>query len=173
MGKYRRIGIVAALTVALGCREKVRGDAKPIAAPSASPAPVDHLAKGELLESGEKALTLPVPRGMHVDHAFREAVYLSGPVSPEDLANFVRSRVREGTVTSGASATMFEGVRVAAAPDKVLNIRVSRSDTSLDGSLTVTDVTPGPAVNLPDEASRWRAAGLTPSGELLDPKNLQ
>ena len=62
---------------------------------------------------------------------------------------------------------------MAAAPDKVLNIRVSRSDTSLDGSLTVTDVTPGPAVNLPDEASRWRAAGLTPSGELLDPKNLQ
>jgi hypothetical protein len=140
---------------------------------ASAPVPVDHLAKGELLEGSEKALTVVLPRDLHVDNAFVQVVYASGNASPEDVANYFRARVRDGSVTPGASATLFENVRVPATPNVILRIRVQPGANGLGSSVEVRDVTPPPAVDLPDEESRWRAAGLQPNGALADPKHTQ
>jgi hypothetical protein len=137
-------------------------------------APVDHLAKGELLESENLALVLPLPRGMRVDQAFVDVVYASGPYPPEDVANYFRARVRDGSVTPGASATVFENVRLPASPDMLLTIRVQPGPNGFGSTrVEVRNVTPPPSPNLPNEESRWKAAGLKPNGELLDPKHTQ
>ena len=162
-----------AVSALVGCeKEEARVEVAPATSASVAP-PVDHLAKGELLEGSDKALTLTLPRDLHIDNAFVQVVYASGHASPEDVANYFRARVRDGSVTPGASATLFENVRVPASPNVILRIRVQPGPDGLGSSVEVRDVTPPPAVDLPNEESRWRAAGLQPNGTLADPKHTQ
>jgi hypothetical protein len=167
--------LAAAVLLGAACHDEPAVETQPTAsaAPSATP-PVDHLAKGELLEGSAVALVLPLPRGMRIDHAFANVVYASGPFPPEDVANYFRARVRDGSVTPGASATVFESVRFQGSPDTLLTIRVQPGPGGFGStSVEVRNVTPAPAPDLPNEESRWKAAGLKPNGELLDPKHTQ
>ncbi len=146
------------------------------AAPSASAAaPVDHLAPGELLEGSERAFELPLPRGVHVDGRFVDVVYASGDVPPDALANYVRARVRDGKAITGATGTVFDRVRIPAAPDTYLAIFVRPGPTqpATTSVLEIRNVTEPKAPSLPDEDSRWKAAGLKPGGGMLDPTHLQ
>lgn len=162
------------LLVLAGCEKDEHTDAPPPpVVPATASAPVDHLAKGELLEGSEKALTVVLPRDLHVDNAFVQVVYASGSASPEDVANYFRARVRDGSVTPGASATLFENVRVPSSPEVLLRIRVQPKQEGIGTSVEIRDVTPPPPMNLPDEESRWRSAGLKPNGALADPKHTQ
>ena len=168
----------ALLVLALGLGFGVSGCQKEQPVVEATPlataeVPVDHLAKGELLEGSEKALTILLPRELHVDNAFVQVVYASGNASPENVANYFRARVGDGSVTSGASATLFENVRVAAAPTVYLRIRVQPGPDGVGSSVEIRDITPPPSLNLPDEEARWRSAGLKPNGTLADPKHMQ
>ncbi len=165
--------LVLALGLGLACqKEQPVVEATPVVGATAE-VPVDHLAKGELLEGSEKALTILLPRELHVDNAFVQVVYASGNASPENVANYFRARVGDGSVTSGASATLFENVRVAAAPTVYLRIRVQPGPDGVGSSVEIRDITPPPSLNLPDEEARWRSAGLKPNGTLADPKHMQ
>ncbi len=156
-----------------GCRKDEPNTVDLVPTALASAPPVDHLAKGELIEGTDKALTVVLPRDLHVDNAFVRVVYASGAASPEDVANYFRARVRDGSVTPGASATLFENVRVPAAPDVLLRIRVQPREDGVGTSVEIRDVTPPPSLNLPDDESRWKSAGLKPNGQLADPKHTQ
>ena len=168
-----QLGAGALLLGAFACKREEELPVLPAASDSVAPVPppVDHLAPGELLEGSEKAFDLWLPRGMHVDGAFVDVVYASGTVPSDGLANYVRARVRDGKVITGATGTVFDRVRLPAAPDVELAIYVRPSP--LGSSIEIRNVTPVRSPDLPDENERWKAAGLKPGGGVLDPTHLQ
>ncbi len=135
--------------------------------------PVDHLAPGEVPEGKDKAFALALPRGVSIEHAFVDVVFARGTVPAEVLANYVRTRVKDGKISVGAGRTVFDQVTVASDPKRILHIRVDPGEDGIGARIEVRDVTPPPADDLPDEAARWRAAGLKPNGEQLDTKHVQ
>ena len=152
-----------------------------IDAPQASASvakPVDHLAPKELLEGDAKAFGLVMPRGVRVDQSFADVAYASGAVDTQAVVQYVRVRVREGKMIepsfAGDGKTTFDHVRVPAMPDKQLVVAVKPVPGAIGMTqIEVRDVTPTKAPELPDEAARWRNAGLTPEGRVLDPTHMQ
>lgn len=166
--------LTVALALAPAACGKKRGDsesATPPPAPSSS-AFVDRLAPDELVEGTETAFGLVLPRDLKVQRRYHDLVYAAGPMGGEPLGGYVQARVREGTVRRDMEGTIFDGVRIPGQPAVQLRIRI-HPDTSGPGSLMeIRDVTPPPTEDHPDEAARWRAVGLSPNGQLLDPKHL-
>jgi hypothetical protein len=144
-------------------------------APSASAsvaAPIDHLADGELLEGDAKAFGLTLPRGVKIAHGYDDLIVATGDVPADKVANYVRHRVNQGKITVGASSTVFEGVKTAGAPDLELSVRVEPMNGFEGVRMELRRLTEPKAPVLPDDEARWRAAGLKPNGEPLDPKKL-
>jgi hypothetical protein len=164
-----------AIAIALASCKKDEAATEPLAAgPTADAAvarPADHLAPGELLEGTEKAFGLTLPRAMHVDQAFVDVVYASGDLKPEAVANYIRGRVRMGTVQIGAASTLFERVQIPGLPGREIAIRVSQGERGEGCRVDFRDVTP--PVLPPTEAERWKAVGLSPEGKILDPTHLE
>lgn len=166
---------LAASTCIGGCHKPEDSTPAPLApvAAEAGP-PIDHLAPGELLEGTEKAFALILPRGLHIQSAFMKSVYAVGSPNMDDVANYIRARVRGGTVTRGATGTVFDDVTVPAEPKRILHILVSRLPAVDACRIEVRDITPAPPLPIPStEAERFRAAGLTPSGKFIDPQHRQ
>lgn len=149
----------------------------PVAAPSAvavaSAVPLDHLAPDELAPGKAEVYGFAVPREMEVESRLGERAYISGHVSPEALANYVRQRVVVSHVEIGAARTVFPMARIKGNNDG----RVYTLEVLPDGPktrLVIKDTTPPPPPppGMTDE-ERWRAAGLTPDGRPLDMKKLE
>lgn len=178
--RYRLTGPllgVGCVLLVLACRRPspVQADAGP--APSA--VPVDHLAPNEVPEGKERAFGLPLPRATRVAARFPDAVHVSTTHTPEELANFVRSRVREGKTMTGTSVTRFDDVIPIADPAKRLQIEIRKAPISSDlrSDMVIRNMTPltsdvaGSPSQTPEEA--MRKAGRTPDGKLVDPKHMQ
>jgi hypothetical protein len=161
--------------VSYGCSSKRKAEpvASQTASTTASALPLDHLGPDELAPSKVEVYGFRLPRGMEIESRMADRAYLSGQVSPEGLANYVREQVVVSHVEIGAARTVFPMARIKAGPaDRVFNLEVLP-----DGArtrLVIKDVTPPPPPipGLTDE-ERWRAAGLTPDGRPLDPKKLE
>jgi hypothetical protein len=135
--------------------------------------PLDHLAPDELAPGKAEVYGFAVPRGMEVESRLIDRAYVSGHVSPEALANYVREQVVVSHVEIGAARTVFPMARIKAGPaDRLFNLEVLPDGPRT--RLVIKDVTPPPPPppGLTD-AERWRAAGLTPDGRPLDPKSLE
>jgi hypothetical protein len=171
----------AALIVVLACSCKNEPEVTVLEAPQGSASvakPVDHLAPKELLEGDAKAFGITLPRGVRVDQSFADVVFASGAVDTEATVQYVRARVREGKMIrpdfAGDGKTTFDHVKVPAMPDKQLVVSVKPGKGAVGMTqIEVRDVTPTKAPELPDEAARWRNAGLTPEGRVIDPTKLQ
>jgi hypothetical protein len=173
--RHRLIALLFVPAALLGAPACKRGEkAPPPPAPSARPGP-DHLAKGEIPEGREHAFTLPLPLHSTIRARFAASVHVASPHTEEEVANFVKARVKEGTVTSGASETRFDKVVVTKDPSRMLSIQVRPAPISGEyrSQLVVEDVTPPPEEPGTTDADRWRKAGLTPDGRPIDPKNMQ
>ncbi len=166
------LGVALALAP-LGCRAK-KPAAKPGASATAATAkPIDHLAPGELGPGKSEVYGFPVPRGMELESRLKDRAYVSGRVSPEALANYVRQHVIVSHVEVGAARTVFPMARIKGGPaDRVYNLEVLPNGPST--RLVIKDVTPPPPPppGLSEE-ERWRRAGMTPDGKPLDPKRLE
>jgi len=155
-----------------GCSSKKRAPAA-THAPTVASAPLDHLAADELAPSKVLVYGFIIPRDMALESQLPDRAYISGHVSPEALANYVRDQVTVSHVEIGAARTLFPSARIkGASADRVYNLEVLPDGPRT--RLVITDVTPPPppAPGLSD-AERWRAAGLTPDGHPLDPKKLE
>jgi hypothetical protein len=166
--------------VAVLCSCKNEPEVTVLEAPTASVSakPVDHLAPKELLEGDAKAFGIVLPRGVRLDQSFADVAYASGPVDTQAAVQYIRAHVREGKMIqpdfAGDGKTTFDHVKVPAMPDKQLVVSVKPAKGAVGMTqIEVRDVTPTKAPELPDEAARWRAAGLTPEGRVLDPTKLQ
>jgi hypothetical protein len=176
---FRTLGILLGIgLLCQACRKStaVVEDPLPAAAgaegaPEPSAAPLDQLAKAELVEGREKGFGLVLPRDVRVRNRFPKAVHADGYVSLEAAANFFRARVTGGKVETGAYETRFEKVASKTEPGRVLNILV-RTDERVGCSIVVDDVTPPPdPPGTP--AERMRGAGLSPDGKLLDRNKIE
>jgi hypothetical protein len=166
---------VALLVAALGtaCKDK----------PSAPPPPSkpnqwsdsDHLSKGEIPQGALKAFTLPLPVDAHVGAHYGPTIHVATSYSLEELASFIRARVKEGQSSAGAVQTRFDNVVAKDDPSRILSIQIERAPATgpYRSHMVVTDVTPLPLDPKETEADRWHNAGLTPDGKLLDPKHMQ
>ncbi|MBX3192664.1 MAG: hypothetical protein KF819_37110 [Labilithrix sp.] len=167
MGLRRRL--IALAFVALAC-----ASCKPKEPPK-NDRPSDRLSPNEQVEGKERAFGLPLPRQARVEARFEKSVLVRSLLTPEELANFVRARVKEGTVTPGATSTVLEMVVPREDANKKLTIEVRplRLGDGTKSEMVVRDTTPPPfEPNLSNE-ERWKKAGLAPNGQLLDPKHLE
>jgi hypothetical protein len=139
--------------------------------PVVDAAPPDHLGEGELLEGTQKAFGILLPRRLKIDQAFVDVVFASGEARPDAVANYIRARVRMGTVHIGAANTLFERVQVPENPGREISIRVATGDNGRGCVVELRDVTP-PKPLEGSETDKWRAVGLSPDGKLLDPQHL-
>lgn len=164
--------LALALVGAPGCKRTEKAPPPPPAPPRAS---ADRLAKGEIPEGRERAFTLPLPLHSTIKARFPASVHVASPHTQEELANFVKMRVKDGTTTSGASETRFDKVVVAKDPSKLLSIQVRSAPLTgeFKSQLVVTDITPPPEEPGTTDVDRWRKAGLTPDGKLIDPKHME
>ncbi|MBX3211955.1 MAG: hypothetical protein KF850_07980 [Labilithrix sp.] len=176
MGPRRRlIAGVALATLAMGgapaCKRK---DEAPKPAPSAPPS-ADRLAPGEIPEGKERAYTLPLPLHSAVKATFPSSVHVASSHTLEELSNFVRVRVKDGTTSSGATETRFDRVVVVKDPSRTLSIQIRSAPRSgpFRSQMVISDLTrPPEEPGLTDE-DRWRKAGMTPDGKLIDRKHLE
>lgn len=162
-------------TVALGCKDKTVDPRADAAASVSAPLPPDHLAPGEIAEGKLKAFALPLPRDVEIVREFPGVVVArSKTVTPEQVANYFRARVRDGSVSSGSAETRFLNVHATAEPTRDLAIEIR---TGLMGVSTceimIRDMTRPPSEPGLSEAERRKRAGLTPDGKILDPKHLE
>lgn len=89
----------------VGCADK-----GPAPAPSSSiraPVAPDALAEGEIEASSEEAFGLMLPRGLRVTRREFNMVTAEGSLKPEDVSNYIRSRVKEGDTETGPGRTSF------------------------------------------------------------------
>jgi hypothetical protein len=132
--------------------------------------PIDRLAPGELAPGDETIFGLVLPRGMRVSAHFDRVAYATGPMPPEDVANYLRDRLDAAHVELGAVGTVFPAARVKGGePDKTYRIAVHAAGKGTE--LELRDVTPVPAEPRDptlSEEERWRRAGLQPNGMPLD-----
>jgi len=137
--------------------------------------PPDHLAPSEVVEGKERAFGLPLPRDAHVAARFEKSIHVQTTLSPEDLVNYVRARVKDGTVTPGTSVTQLVNVAPSNEPEKRLtnDVRLYRGGDGYHSEMTVRDSTPPPVEPGLTDEQRWQKAGMTPSGKIADPKKLQ
>jgi hypothetical protein len=144
--------------------------------PSEQSKPPDHLVTGEAVEGKERAFGLPLPRLARVEARFEKTVDVYSALSPEDLVNFVRARVKDGKVTPGSSSTILAEVVPLSDPQKRLTVEVRAfhgGDGMMRSEMLVHDTTPVPSEPGLTDEQRWQKAGLTPSGQIADPRNLK
>ncbi len=142
------------------------------AGPAEPPVPVDHLAPGELLPGVESAFGVALPQGVHIERQGPYSVRAMGQVGLHPFVKFLRGRLKDATLTEGDAFATFEHVKLAVKPAADFRFKLSAMPAG-NTLVEADDVTPPPAQDLPDEAARWKAVGLTPEGKILDPTHLQ
>ncbi len=142
------------------CRDK---EPPPAAATSSGPErPVDHLAKGELIDGETKAFGLVLPRGLTIVTKITNEVSGETEAPPEHVANYFRARVGDGKITVGTTSTQFARVRPKADPSRELDIRV---ELTKNGSrVDVIDVTRPDAPAPTSSAEALKPLKLGPNG---------
>jgi len=175
----KRSIVLLAVVLVAACKSEPLTIVTPPSAQASAPAPPpDHLAKNELLEGSAKAFGLVLPLGVRIDAAFADVIFASGQVPDEAVVQYVRARVREGKMIrpdfAGDGRTKFDHVKVPATPDREYAIFVGPARGVVGGTkIEIRDVTPVKAPSLPDDTARWKKAGLSPNGAVLDPSQLQ
>jgi hypothetical protein len=170
-----RILLLGILTMA--CEEDapvVPADYGPAPSRSAGSAQApDRLAPGELAEGKGEMFGLLLPRGVRVTARFAKEAHASGKVTVGELAAYIRKRVDARHVELAQGRTIFPSARVKGGPaDKLFRIEVVAGSGSIT-KLVMRDLTRPAAVQGISEAERWRRAGLTPDGKVIDMKALE
>jgi hypothetical protein len=161
---------IACLGAPIACKKK-----PPPPTQQQPPRPADRLAPGELPIGNDKAFTLPLPRASKIMQRYGGTFTIVSQHTPEQIANFVRIHVKGGSVTAGTNATQFEDVVVPEEPNRHLSIEV-RGGSFVGGAhteLVVRDITPAPSDPKLSNEDKWKKAGYTPDGRVLDPKHLE
>jgi hypothetical protein len=177
MGTGRRLIVPVLMSLALfgapACKRKEEAPPPPPAPSAASTA--DHLANGEIAEGRERAYTLALPLHSTIKARFAGSIHVASSHTPEELAKFVRARVKDGKSSSSANESVFDQVVAIKDPSKTLTIHVRSAANAADyrSQMVINDVTPTPEEPGLTDADRWKKAGMSPDGKLLDRKHLQ
>ncbi len=171
-----RIGLVLFLvTSGIGCKgsgdEVIQARAAASGAPvTATAAPVDHLAPGELVEGKEHAYGIALPRDTEQIKAIAPSVYGRVHATPTSLEKYFAARVSGGKLVREPAGSIILDKGHGADPKIALYIRIDH-DPEFGARFEVRDATPPvPELHANDE-ERWRANGLKPNGA-VDPTTI-
>ncbi len=176
MGTRRRLNASACVVFAIGalaCSSCKHDEQLPAENRTKPP---DHLVAGEAVEGKEQAFGLPLPRLARIAAHFEGTIDVYSALSPEDLVNFVRVRVKDGKVTPGSSSTILEDVAPLANPQRRVSVEVRAfrgDDSAVRSEMVVRDRTPVAAEPGLTDDQRWKKAGITSDGKVADPRHLQ
>lgn len=175
MGTRRRLSATACAVVVIGAvaSSSCKRDEPP---PPDRTRPSDHLVVGEAVEGKERVFGLALPRLARIAARGDRMVDVYSALSPEDLVNFVRERVKDGKITPGSSSTLLVDVTPLGDPAKRVTIDVHAfhgGDGAVRSEMVVRDTTALPVEPGLSDEQRWQKAGLTPSGQIADPRNLK
>lgn len=172
------LAVSAACVLVVGCRKAppeldTTGPGGPPAGATASAtaAPLDHLAPGELVEGTEQAFGLALPRGVHVESSDKGDVRAVGLVTLHAFVKYLRTHVQESELDEGDLYANLRKVKLHGKPGELYEMHLAPAGFR-GTSLLMQDVTPAPMQDLPNEAARWKAVGMTPNGKVLDPTHL-
>ena len=175
MGEHRRVALGAlalALALAPSCAREEPPPPPPAAARRApEPARADRVEPGELAEGDERAFGFPIPRKLEVVARFPDAVYATGPVAPERVANYAKERLVAAHVETGPVKTVYDKATVKGGEPRPLRVEVARVGGTT--RLLVRDLTRKKAEAGISDEERWRRLGLTPQGKLANPNTMQ
>jgi len=163
--------------LAAACEEDapvVPADYGPVSSRPARSAPSpDRLAPGELPEGKGQMYGLLLPRGVRVKARFAKEAHAAGKVPMGALAAYLRKRVEVQHVELAKGRMIFPDARVRSGPqDKRFRIELSTGRGGIT-KVVMRDLTRPPAVRGISEKERWRRAGLTPDGKIIDMKALE
>ncbi len=161
----RALWAAAAVISLSGCPGKKEEPHRILPAPIASFS-VDTAPENELAEGPREAFGLLLPRDIAVKVSFPDAVFGTGSMQLEAIANYVRERVEAERVDTGPAKTVFQHAKVKRDPSRVVSVEVSNVGQG-KVEVVVRDETPRPPDGL-STAERWRRAGLTPDGKKVD-----
>ncbi len=167
-----RLALTLSVSVCAGCNSQKDATSNPSA--SARPKTPDRLAPDELAEGQTQLFGLRLPMGMRVEARFVHSGHATGPIAPERLANFVRQRVEVRHVELAASRTVFSKARIKGGdPSKLYRIEVIPKGRESKLFVELLNPPKPPAPKGISEAERWKRAGLSPDGKLLNPQELE
>ena len=128
--------------------------------------PVDSASEGELNSGKETAFGFVLPHGMRVTARMGDAVYAEGRVGFEAAKRYLRDQVSDADASETPTQLVLDNAKLSHRPkDKV------RLVLTYDGSqveLVIRDRRRKPAEAGLTEAQRWKRAGLTPTGQVIE-----
>lgn len=158
----------------LSCRQEevpVVDLSEPASSTAPSAASPDRLPPGRLLEGTEQAFGLHIPKEMSLQAHFSDSAQAVGRVSADDLLEYIQHRILARHVEMAPGKWIFPQAHIKGGDQRLLRIEIDQRGP--DTRLYLRDITPPPPVEGLSEAERWRRAGLTPEGRLIDPQNLE
>jgi hypothetical protein len=169
VGVARRVITVAVSSVVLvGCGRRSPAPSPPAVASAGSVAHHDRLAPGEIPPGVEKVFGFLLPRGAKVERDFGREVYAKVPLTPEEVATYVRERVPKADPVVGPEGTRFSDFKVDETPANG-HLRMTIRSTG-DGrtSLMILERWEDPPPPKPEPHDEvMRKAGLTPDGKQI------
>ncbi len=109
---------------------------------------------------------------MTLESVTRHTAEARGRVRPEALIEYLRQRVLAGHVEMAERKVVFPKVALRGdASGQVLKLEVV--EDGLSTRLIVYNLTGAPMVEGLSEEERWKRAGMSPSGQLIDQQNLE
>lgn len=177
MGSHRRLRGALLLSVAWGVALVACRSEEPPPAPHADDAPPratspDRVAPGALLEGEVVAFGFRAPQDMRLVARFHDAAHFEGRVKLADLEDYVRARVVTRHVEVTPHRSVFPNARIRGGDaQRIYRFEIVPKPPTVQ--LIIRDITPPPRTEGLSEEERWRRAGLTPDGKLLDPNELE
>lgn len=155
----------------LGCDGEPPPTAPPAPTEAPKPQTPDRLPPGELLEGTERAFLFPIPKTMRLDAVFSDSAFAIGEVEAAALLQYVKDHVVAKHVEMVPGRTIFPTAKVRGGDGRLLHIEIATNDDK--STLVLRDITPPASTPGLTQEQRWEKAGMTSTGQLIDPKNLQ
>lgn len=172
MGLARRvvIGTLVSCSVAgaSGCGRRAPAPAPPSVGSAGSVAHHDRLAPGEIPPGVEKVFGLLLPRGAKIERDFGREVYAKVPLTPEEVATYVRERVPKAEPVVGPQGTLFPDFRVDETPEKGhLRLTIRATGDGRTSMMILERWEDPPPLKPEPPAEAMRKVGLSPDGKQL------
>jgi len=130
----------------------------------------DRLPAGKLLEGEELAFGFRIPKGMKLSLT-RKLARASGDVNFEDLSDYVKDRLVARHAEMFGARLVFPQAKIRGGDGGIYEVTLINGGR--EQILLIQDIGRPPAPVGLSEEERWKRAGLTPKGQLVDPKGMQ